>query len=463
MKNLEEFYKGYITEMGRTKGSKNKPKEWPENPKEIANDPEIKNAVSPKDVDLHKIDEVDTIEWDVDEPAKGWEAELAKFEVNDLSDSAYAISSDLDDGTDFFVQGEAGWAKTSIIKELAKKYGYHVLTVYLDKAQATDLGGIPVPVKHKKTGKTMQDYAMPGWLIYMLENPNKKILLFFDEMNQAQPDVLNALMPIILEHVICGIKFPNMLVGAAGNLEDENDSLWDFSKPLASRLDEIQWETHTDEAWRGTFNWLHAKYDKVLGKEFIDKVEALKDYWKSPRDIERYIIEPVYNNKSGNTTKSHDRASNILRKIKNKCIDPKTNKESRKFNKDIEELAEYISNVLKGNTTSTTDGKSSRSKSKGMDQVDENSRDCILNALQKGYYLFAKSDGGDNKRYLATLENIIGGPDDSNTLFNSEETGVTREVLNKLIREMEASGKSVKYKTNEEGLADAKKNKWEVL
>ena len=45
----------------------------------------------------------------------------------------------------FFIMGEAGWGKTSIIKSMAKRFGRTVITVYLDKCEATDLGGIPVP------------------------------------------------------------------------------------------------------------------------------------------------------------------------------------------------------------------------------------------------------------------------------------------------------------------------------
>ena len=50
---------------------------------------------------------------------------------------------------DFFIIGRAGWGKTSIIKDLAKRFGREVVTVYLDKAQKEDLGGIPVPTKGK--------------------------------------------------------------------------------------------------------------------------------------------------------------------------------------------------------------------------------------------------------------------------------------------------------------------------
>ena len=36
----------------------------------------------------------------------------------------------------------------------------------------------------------------------MKNHPDKQFLLFFDEMNQAADDVMNALMPIVLRNVV---------------------------------------------------------------------------------------------------------------------------------------------------------------------------------------------------------------------------------------------------------------------
>ena len=77
-------------------------------------------------------------------------------------------------------------------------------------------------------------------------------------MNQAQPDVMNALMPIVLEHEIAGRKYgptdkngkvteSNFFVGAAGNFEDENDAVNELSGPLKSRFKPIiVWKTHDE-------------------------------------------------------------------------------------------------------------------------------------------------------------------------------------------------------------------------
>ena len=84
----------------------------------------------------------------------------------------------------FFIQGEAGWGKTSIITQLAHQCKRTVITVYLDKAEATDLGGLPVAKKSKK-GADYVATLMPAWAKVMYDNPETQFLLFFDEMNQA--------------------------------------------------------------------------------------------------------------------------------------------------------------------------------------------------------------------------------------------------------------------------------------
>ena len=161
----------------------------------------------------------------------------------------------------FFILGEAGWGKTSIIKDMAKRFKRQVITIYLDKAEKEDLGGIPAPIKNAD-GRVTRKMLAPDWAEYMADHPETQFLLFFDEMNQATPDIMNALMPIVLEHQICGKKYDNFFVGAAGNFEHENDAVSDLSAPLTSRFKPIiVWETGTEEAWHEAFehNWFKTR------------------------------------------------------------------------------------------------------------------------------------------------------------------------------------------------------------
>ena len=194
----------------------------------------------------------------------------------------------------FYCMGHAGWGKSSIIQNLAEKMGYKVNCVFLDKAVKEDLGGIPIPVKSGKGSK--QEMAMPAWAAEMYENPKQKYLLFFDEMNQADPQVMNALMPIVLKREICGIEFENFIVGAAGNYESENEAVNELSGPLKSRFKPIIiWDDNTPSAWKAAFKWIRKNYEKKFGKEFVDKFEADCNLFDNPREITDKVFVHFYN------------------------------------------------------------------------------------------------------------------------------------------------------------------------
>lgn len=193
----------------------------------------------------------------------------------------------------FFVLGHAGWGKSQIITGLAKQMGYTINLIFLDKAVKEDLGGIPVPVKSGSISK--QEMVMPGWAAEMYENPKTKYLLFFDEMNQADPQVMNALMPIVQDHKICGIEFENFIVGAAGNYESENEAVNELSGPLKSRFKPlIVWDDNTPGAWKAAFEHLHGKLDEKFGKDIINKFQADCKLFDNPREIEQKVFDYMW-------------------------------------------------------------------------------------------------------------------------------------------------------------------------
>ena len=119
------------------------------------------------------------VKWAVDEPEDDDATNGIDLNSEDNTESMEDLIDKFDTEEDFFIIGKAGWGKTSIIKKLAKKYGKKVVTVYLDKAEATDLGGIPIPTKGK-TG-AVQEKAMTSWAKIMEDEPDQDFLLFFDD------------------------------------------------------------------------------------------------------------------------------------------------------------------------------------------------------------------------------------------------------------------------------------------
>lgn len=329
---------------------------------------------------------------------------------------------------DFFIIGKAGWGKTSIIRKLAERFGRKVEVVYLDKAVASDLGGIPVPGKTQK-GRGKQEMLMPDWAATMNENPDIDYLLFLDEMNQAAPDVMNALMPIILEHEVCRVPFENFFVGAAGNFEDENDAVNELSGPLRSRFKPIIiWQTD----WSASFSHLHSKWDEILGEEFVSKFEESKELFDNPREIERNIFKFTNKLKRSGMYSEFD-VDDYFERIKD-LTEPR--KLSRSEESSAKRLAEYMYDYINDKLAAKAEKSSRSTRNKGMDMVSEVTKNAIRKAMRQGY--LEQKEGKDEHvvRYGISRENI-------SAAIDPEECNA--EMLDRIITKLEADGVKFKF------------------
>lgn len=440
---------------GRPPGSKNKPKEGKVvKAEDIDADDIKKTTMHGKEVPASKqatpgkhADENGTNGlYETDAPTPKDEAEWEGLDPNTMSENASELANAIGAKKSFFVMGEAGWAKTGLITKMAKRAGYHVITVYMAHAAATDIGGIPTPVKDKKSGKEYTVNLLPTWALEILNHPKNKYLLFFDELNQATPDVLNGLMPIVLRHVICGVQFDNILVGAAGNLPEENEAgVTDITanKPLWKRFPwHIEWVTNTDDSWKDHFEWAHEHWDDKIGAEVIDKLDEMHEYLSSPRDITTMIYEWVEQYKG---KKVFIKTEKLYKHLIDFCLyDKKYKASDSEVQTKFQELAEFLIEYVNGNTKKEETSSSRSNKRKADLNIDKDVKEEIERSLSSGIFHY------DGEKFICTLENVI------TSLFNPEETGVTAEVLKHIVKDMEANGKSVKFKTNKEGFAKAK-------
>ena len=337
----------------------------------------------------------------------------------------------------FFIMGEAGWGKTSIIKSMAKRFGRTVITVYLDKCEATDLGGIPVP-REDKRGNAYVDSAMPAWAQYMLEHDDKQFLLFFDEMNQADGAVMNALMPIVLETEVCGVKFDNFIVGAAGNFDYEND-VNELSGPLKSRFKPIiVWETGGDAEWKQAFDFMHKEWDSKLGEdgpEYINLLYENRDLFQNPREVEHKILK--WCSKMVDTDDKDlfdvedylDRLSGLAKEDLNRTQEDK-----------LKKLAEATYNLVNGLPLSPE-----RKRSKGKEMMDETLKNNIKKAMRNGF-MTNGPDSPDKRKYGISRENaplVFCDPE-------MTENACNREMFDRFINKLEADGITFKYETDDE-------------
>lgn len=328
---------------------------------------------------------------------------------------------------DFFIIGKAGWGKTSIIRDLADKFGRKVETVYLDKAVASDLGGIPVPGKTRK-GHGKQEMLMPDWAATMNENPDIDYLLFFDEMNQAAPDVMNALMPIVLEHEVCRVPFDNFFVGAAGNFEDENDAVNELSGPLRSRFKPIiMWQPD----WKAAFSNLHEKWDSILGKDFVNKFEENEDLFDNPREVEHKVFKFTNKLKKSGMYSEFD-ADDYLDRL-NDIVRENLQRNEKAA---VKKLAEYMYDYMNDKLAAKAEKSSRSTRNKGMDMVSDVTKNAIRKAMRQGYLEQREGKDQHTVRYGISRENIAAAID-------SEECNA--EMLQRIINKLEADGVKFKF------------------
>lgn len=337
----------------------------------------------------------------------------------------------------FFILGEAGWGKTSIIKDMARRYGRAVITVYLDKAVASDLGGIPIPTKTSR-GKAKMEYALPEWAAYMLEHDDKKFLLFFDEMNQAAPDVMNALMPIVLESSICGIKFDNFIVGAAGNFAYENSAVSELNGPLESRFKPIiVWKSGGEEEWKNAFNYLHKKWDDKLTPELIDKFAECSDMFVNPREVDLKIFRFIYKMKQDPQRDWFD--ADDYKDELNGLTKKDLTKHQRE---EVDTLAEVMYNFI---NDIDTDGGGRRNRRGGVAPLTEQVKKMAYDGMKKGYMVVGNA-GKDIK--IGVSKDIFYELLCDKDIFKPERFGeIDREQLEMLVDKYLADGIQWKYDT----------------
>lgn len=178
--------------------------------------------------------------------------------------------------------GESGWGKSQIIRNIADEKGYEVVEFMLAGCLPEDLNGIP-----KEVDGRLKMLVMPKLQkVIDLLNENKKVLLFFDEINQAHPQVYNTLYRMVLDKEIDGETYPELRIIAAGNFEEESQYLNTLPQPLLNRFYVTKWQNNIS----AVDNYLGEKYGlKVSLKGYVNPtVKTMMEFKiaQNPRNIE---------------------------------------------------------------------------------------------------------------------------------------------------------------------------------
>jgi len=130
------------------------------------------------------------------------------------------------------IWGAPGIGKTNIVKDVAKELGAEmgkdvpVIIVTLAQMQPYDLNGIPLLFAKEggeqfvlpldQRGQVGMDFAVPSWLPG--EGDSDEGILFFDEINRAEQDMLSAALTLLLDRKAQKYTMPSgWRVWAAGN------------------------------------------------------------------------------------------------------------------------------------------------------------------------------------------------------------------------------------------------------
>lgn len=212
------------------------------------------------------------------------------IELEKLTPSEY--QEILPTGENILVFGKPGIGKSKIPEELAPKQGKKILIISLAMEMPETIGGVPY-AQVTKDGKV--DYfkkILNERLAPVFKDKGKGWIIFFDEINQAVPEVLNALYSIChidpSQRNWAGHSLENAQVIAAGNTTDGTSGtvyLTDLPTPLLDRFTPYELvanrkdtETYLAEKWA----------NKVPGvKRYISE---LLDQGIPPRDTELTLV-----------------------------------------------------------------------------------------------------------------------------------------------------------------------------
>jgi hypothetical protein len=174
--------------------------------------------------------------------------------------------------------GNPGLGKTVLIEEFAKEKGVKLVELITSQMSPFEISGIAMPDK--------DDKKMKYYNFDRLENLEDGDILFFDELLNGNPVVLNACLTILEQRrFISGKPLPDILIIAAANPQG--------MAPLTPQIKE-------------RFVWYNVKFNKIMWNNYMSEKYFLpKETLNKLSDL---IISEAFENNNFYTPRSIDKA-----------------------------------------------------------------------------------------------------------------------------------------------------------
>ena len=175
--------------------------------------------------------------------------------------------------------GDPGLGKTVIIQEFAKEKGVKLVELITSQMSPFEISGIAMPDKETK--------KMTYFNFDKLEDLKDGDILFFDELLNGNPIVLNACLTILEQRrYISGKNLPNIMIVASANPQGMS--------PITPQIKErFVWYDvkFNEELWS---DYMYNKYyiSKTMAKrlsELIRKEKFVSNNFFSPRSVDKAV------------------------------------------------------------------------------------------------------------------------------------------------------------------------------
>lgn len=178
--------------------------------------------------------------------------------------------------------GNPGLGKTVMIEEFAKEKGVKLVELITSQMSPFEISGIAMPDKESK--------KMTYFNFDKLENLQDGDILFFDELLNGNPVVLNACLTILEQRrFISGKPLPNIMIVAAANPQG--------MAPLTPQIKE-------------RFLWYNVVFDPTMWKEYMFKKYNITE--KIASKLCSLIKEENFTSNNFHTPRSLDKAVNMI-------------------------------------------------------------------------------------------------------------------------------------------------------